>query len=101
MSQPLPSTQDTLPKPLKTARIILWIQTAATGVLLFLQLVELAGIQEHGEEISAIGRFELIENPIVLLIGFIAAASVTSRRPWSRPLAIVVEALAIMSGSST
>jgi inner membrane protein involved in colicin E2 resistance len=86
------------PRPLRTARVILWIQVAATGLLLVLQYVELASIEQHGEQVSSIGHFEIIENPIVFVIAVVAAIFVTSRRPWSRPLAIIVEMLAIING---
>lgn len=86
------------PKPLRTARIILWIQVAATGLLLVVQFAQLSSIEEHNQELSGLGRFEVIENPIVFVVAVIAAIFVASRRPWARPLAVVVEVLAIMNG---
>ncbi|HKN98584.1 MAG TPA: hypothetical protein VJX10_15805 [Pseudonocardiaceae bacterium] len=71
---------------------------AATGLLLALQFVELASIEEHGQELSGLGHFEVIENPIVFVVAVIAAIFVTSRRPWARPLAVIVEMLAIING---
>jgi hypothetical protein len=98
MLQPPVSARIAPPKPLRTARVILWIQVAATGLLLVIQLAEVASIEEHGEQMTGIGHFEVVENPIVFVLAVIAAIVVASRRPWARPLAIVVEVLAIMNG---
>jgi hypothetical protein len=98
MLQPPVSARSAPPKPLRTARIILWIQVAATGLLLALQFAELASIEQHGQEVTGLGHFELVENPVVFVVAVIAAIFVASRRPWARSLVFVVEVLAIMNG---
>jgi hypothetical protein len=98
MLQPPVSPHVAPPKPLRTARVIMWIQVAATGLLIAVQFAEVASIEQHGQELSSLGQFEVVENPIVFVAAVIAAIFVVSRRPWARPLAIIVEVLAIMNG---
>lgn len=98
MVQPPLPAQPALPKPLKTARIILWIQVVATALFLIFQYIELASIEQHGEELSGIGHVEIIENPIVFILALTAAIFVASQRPWAWSLAIIVELLAIVNG---
>jgi hypothetical protein len=62
------------------------------------QFSTVASIDQHGEQLSGLGRFEVIENPIVLVLAVIAAIFVASRQPWARSLAVIVELLAIING---
>ncbi|HEY4453795.1 MAG TPA: hypothetical protein VGN81_05730 [Pseudonocardiaceae bacterium] len=98
MIQPPNNPPSELPKPLRTARVLIWIQFAASVLLLVLVFGEVASIADHGQQMSSLGMFEVVEDPIVVVLALIAAIFIASRKPWVRPLVVIVEALAVMNG---
>lgn len=98
MIQPPNNPPLVLPKPLRTARVLIWIQFAASALLLLVVLSEVASIAAHGQELTSLGSFEVIEDPIVVVLALIAAIFIASRKRWARPLVVIVEALAVMNG---
>ena len=98
MIQPPANPQAELPKPLRTARVLIWIQTAASALLLVLVLGEVASIAEHGQEMTALGSLEVVDDPIVVVLAVVASIFIASRKRWVRPLVVMVEALAVLNG---
>lgn len=98
MIQPPNNPPTEVPKPLRTARVLIWIQFAASALLLLLVFSEVASIAEHGQEMTSLGSFEVVEDPIVVVLALIAAIFIASRKQWARPLVVIVEALAVMNG---
>ena len=43
-----------------------WIQTAASALLLVLVFREVASIAKHGQEMTALGSLEVVDDPIVV-----------------------------------
>ncbi|HEY2698364.1 MAG TPA: hypothetical protein VGJ45_23080 [Pseudonocardiaceae bacterium] len=98
MIQPPNNPPTAVPKPLRTARVLIWIQFAASALLLILVFSEVASIADHGQEMTSLGSFEVVEDPIVVVLALIAAIFIASRKQWVRPLVVIVEALAVMNG---
>jgi hypothetical protein len=98
MIQPPNNPPTEVPKPLRTARVLIWIQFAASALLLILVFSEVASIADHGQEMTSLGSFEVVEDPIVVVLALIAAIFIASRKQWVRPLVVIVEALAVMNG---
>ena len=97
MTQPPISTPAVPPKPLRAARVILWIQTGLVALGTILEFVAIAELTDHGEEVGAYNTFAVIDNVVVVVIALIAALFIVKRRSaWG--LAFFVEALAGLNG---
>lgn len=86
------------PRQLRTARVILWIQFAATALFSLAQFVQVSSLWQHGQQVPGFAVFALIEDPAVSILALIAAIFIATPRTWVRPLATVVEAVAILNG---
>ena len=86
------------PRPLRIARVVMWVQTGASVFIAAAQLLEVSELTAHGEDVTAATRLVSIVDPIVVVLLAVAAVFVVSRRRWARPLALAMEAVVMLSG---
>jgi hypothetical protein len=86
------------PKALRVARVILYIQAVASLLGAVVQLLEVVSRVQHGQDVSGLAYYGAVANPLVGVLLLVSAALVVSGRTWVRPLALVLEAIAILNG---
>jgi len=91
------SETERAPRPLRVARVVMWVQAAASAFIAAAQLLDVSELAEHGEDVPGLARFVSIVDPIVVVLLAVAAAVVASRRRWARPLAIGMEVVVLLS----
>lgn len=87
------------PKPLRTARVILYVQGVATllQTALFVWVIIEAG--SHGQEVTWFARPLVVADLLLGVLALVSAATIVAQgRPWSWLLAVVVEVFAILFG---
>ena len=89
---------DRAPRPLRVARVVMWVQTVASAFIAAAQLLDVSELAAHGEGVPAVARLVSIVDPIVVVLLVVAAIFVVSRRRWARPLAIAMEVVVLLGG---
>jgi hypothetical protein len=87
-----------VPRPLRIARVILWIQFAGTALLTLVEFAQISTLSQHGQDVPGSTVFVLIDDPLVSILALISAIFIAKPRTWVRPLATVVESIAILNG---
>jgi cytochrome bd-type quinol oxidase subunit 2 len=97
MLQPPPPIRAVPPAPLRTARVILWIQAALIALLVIVQFAAISELTDHGEAVGGYNSFVVADNVVLFVVALIAALLIVKKR-LARGFAFVAEALAILNG---
>jgi hypothetical protein len=88
----------TVPKVVKVAGVIIYVQAVASVFIAAAQLVSVVQQVQHGQDVSGLAYFGAVLNPLVAILLLVCAALVMSGRPSGRPLALMLEAVVILNG---
>jgi hypothetical protein len=85
------------PRVLRSARAVLYVQGVASAFQAAILIAQIVSREDHNQEVPGFAYVFAVVNPLVVVLAFVCAAMIVSRRPWVRTLTIVVESVAILN----